>query len=348
VKPDQENTTEPLIAICMASFNPDIPRFRRQIESLIAQTHRNWICIISDDGTDVELLQEMKAIIAGDDRLHLFAWPERVGFYRNFERGLELTSVEAHYIALADQDDVWRPQKLQLSLETFDDGAFLVYCDLRIVKENGDLISPTFWKNRKNNLTDLGAMLAINCVPGAGALFRRSLLDLILPFPEARGQMFHDHWIGLVALAAGKLRFCKEPLYDWIQHSSNVIGFIERPRRPAYRVVLELTRKLCRREGREEARSIYHDHSSKIAMMARTLDARAGAKLSDAKRRQLKLASGLGRSFRSVGWLIGKSALDWRKVGVMNNTGYYIAFGALWRRLSLMKSRQAGRRWATD
>ena len=38
-----------LIAVCMATFDPDIDLFRAQIESLRAQTDTDWTCLISDD-----------------------------------------------------------------------------------------------------------------------------------------------------------------------------------------------------------------------------------------------------------------------------------------------------------
>src|SRR5262245_43962531 len=281
---------EPLIAICMASYNPDLPRFERQIDSLVAQSHSNWICIISDDGSDAEKIREMKRIIARDDRLYLFEWPERVGFYRNFERGLELSPPEAEFIALADQDDFWRPQKLRASLALFDPETQLVYSDMRIVSDAGELISSSFWKNRRNNSTDLGALLVINTVPGAGAVFRKSMLTFILPFPEPSGAAFHDHWIAIASLSAGKLKFCEEPLYDWIQHSSNVIGYIESPRRPAAQVIFELGKKLFHRQGREEARAVYEQHVLRIVRFARTAETRVGARAARVHR-QLKLAS---------------------------------------------------------
>jgi hypothetical protein len=44
------------IAICMATFEPDIELFRAQVESLRAQTDTNWVCVISDDGSRPEYL----------------------------------------------------------------------------------------------------------------------------------------------------------------------------------------------------------------------------------------------------------------------------------------------------
>ncbi len=39
----------PLIAICMATYNPPLDLLERQLDSIRAQTHGNWVCIISDD-----------------------------------------------------------------------------------------------------------------------------------------------------------------------------------------------------------------------------------------------------------------------------------------------------------
>ena len=47
---------EPLVAVCMATYDPPIELFRRQIDSIRAQTHRNWVCLISDDNSSPDKL----------------------------------------------------------------------------------------------------------------------------------------------------------------------------------------------------------------------------------------------------------------------------------------------------
>ena len=43
--------TRPLVAVCMATFDPPLDLFSRQIESIRSQTHDNWVCVISDDNS---------------------------------------------------------------------------------------------------------------------------------------------------------------------------------------------------------------------------------------------------------------------------------------------------------
>jgi hypothetical protein len=147
----------------------------------------------------------------------------RLGFYMNFERTLAMVPPEAVYVALADQDDFWFPDKLATLLAELDD-ATLVYSDARVIDRDGDLISDTYWVTRRHNHDSLEALLITNSVTGAAALFRRDLLGFALPFPPAQFTHFHDHWIALVALALGRIEFVDRPLYDYVQHGDATLG----------------------------------------------------------------------------------------------------------------------------
>ena len=92
------------------------------------------------------------------------------------------------------------------------EGAQLVYSVARVVARDGALIAETWWGARRNNHSDLLSLLVANAVTGAASLFRRDLLDHALPFPPAQFSHFHDHWIGLTALALGEISFVAEPL----------------------------------------------------------------------------------------------------------------------------------------
>ena len=71
---------EPLVAVCMATYEPPIELFRRQIDSIRGQTHRNWVCLISDDNSSSAKLEEMRAVLGDDPRLLLSAADTQSGF----------------------------------------------------------------------------------------------------------------------------------------------------------------------------------------------------------------------------------------------------------------------------
>jgi glycosyltransferase involved in cell wall biosynthesis len=212
-----------LIAVCMATYDPDPALFRAQVESLRAQTDRKWVCVISDDCSSPERFADITAVVGDDERFIVSRSERRLGFYRNFERALGLAPAEAELIALCDQDDRWRPEKLAV-LRAALGAAQLVYCDQRLVDPDGRVLRDTMWEGRRNNHTNLASLLIANSITGAAALFRREVAELALPFPETPSLQFHDHWIGLVALATGDVAYVDRPLYDYVQHAGAIFG----------------------------------------------------------------------------------------------------------------------------
>ena len=86
------------------------------------------------------------------------------------------------------------------------------------------MLADTYWQERRNNHDDIASLLMANSVTGAASLFPRELLDHALPFPPGQFHHFHDHWLGLTALALGEIEFVERPLYDYVQHGDAVLG----------------------------------------------------------------------------------------------------------------------------
>lgn len=223
-----ESSDGSAVAICMATYEPDAAMLEVQLESIRAQTHRNWICLISDDGSSPTARQMLERAVAGDPRFQLDFAPENAGFYANFERALAMVPPGIEYVALSDQDDRWRPEKLERLLAVIDaEAAELAFSDMRVTTRSGRVVAETYWQFRPVNYTDFGSEVLANTITGAASLFRAGLLDDVLPFPPRHGAAFHDHWIGQVAMALGRLAYVPEPLYDYVQHDEAALGFLE-------------------------------------------------------------------------------------------------------------------------
>lgn len=217
---------EGLAVICMATYNPKEDRFQRQIDSIVAQDYGNWICLISDDCSKEEDKRFMRRIVSSDPRFALIENQENRGFYHNFERCLDLVPAYATFVSLSDQDDFWYPNKLSTCIAKLQGSIQLVYCDMRIVREGGQILSNTYWVKRKNHYKneDIDLLSIANTVTGAAAVFRAQLLDKILPFPPRYGDVYHDQWIGVLAAASGGIDYVDTPLYEYMQYDANVIG----------------------------------------------------------------------------------------------------------------------------
>lgn len=212
------------ICICLATYNPNEALFKRQIDSIAKQKEQDFVCIISDDASSPEKRKFIRDYITKYPRFHLIENDQRVGFYHNFERALYNVPDECSFVALSDQDDFWYDNKLHTLVSSFEDGVNLVFCDMRIVNEQGQIINDSFWKNRKLHTHSFEKLLLANVVTGAASVFRRDMLAQILPFPQYISASFHDHWIALCSISSGKIKFINKPLQDYIQHSQNIIG----------------------------------------------------------------------------------------------------------------------------
>jgi len=276
----------PLIAICMATHEPPVDLLVRQLESIRAQTHRRWVCLISDDCSSPERFHALQSSTAGDPRFVVSRSPRRLDFYANFERALSMVPAAAEYVALADQDDFWHPDKLA-ALAARIGSAKLVYSDARVVARDGELICETYWSRRRNNHQDLLSLLVANSVTGAASLFRSDLLDDALPFPPAQFAHYHDHWLALTALALGEIAFVGRPLYDYVQHPQATLGHAAANRMPTLRERLR-ARGGDRRDRVRMWRMHYFVDVCRLLQCATILELRCGERISPAKHRVLE------------------------------------------------------------
>jgi glycosyltransferase involved in cell wall biosynthesis len=321
----------PLVAICMATHEPPMDLFRRQIESIRRQTHSNWVCVISDDCSTPARFAELKAECAADPRFIITRSPRRLGFYLNFERALSQAPSNAAYVALADQDDRWYPDKLATLLAGIGE-AQLIYSDARVIDEQGAVLSDTYWAQRRNRHDDLLSLLVANSVTGAASLMPRPLLDHILPFPPAQFAHFHDHWIGLVALSRGDIAFVKHPLYDYVQHHAATLGHAAANQMTALGDRL----RSIRSDPRERVRMWrlhYFVDVARLQQLATILLLRGGEDMSADKQRSLERFLSAEHSLRSLAGLWRRGARE--LVGRPETLGaeWMLAYAFTWRRL---------------
>jgi hypothetical protein len=291
------------IAVCMATYEPDLALFTAQLRSLRSQSDRAWVCLISDDCSSAERFAEIKALVADDPRFSISRSPRRIGFYRNFERALEMVPAAAGLVALCDQDDRWHPDKLATLRAALGD-AVLVYSDQRLVDADGRVLRDTLWEGRANNFSSLTSVLVANTITGASTLLRRDLLKLALPFPDTPGFQFHDAWLAVLALACGEVAYVDRPLYDYVQHAGAVFGDVTHGSSPAGAGGLRASvgELLAAGSATRWRAAYFHGYLGRRAQAQAALS-RCGPALSAGKRRALERFVALDGSPAGLVWL---------------------------------------------
>lgn len=229
--------SEPLVSIAMATCN-GARYLRQQLDTLYQQTWRNLEVVVSDDAsTDgtAEILAEYEA----SRGLRYSVNASRLGLVQNFARAISLCHGEL--IALSDQDDLWKPHKIETLAGNLG-GFTLIYCSpLEVLTESGRVILDT----RTRQVTDFTrqhgtgsptrSLLAENWVVSHTLLFRRELVRHALPIPPH--QPFHDGWLALVASTLGGIRYLDENLQTYRQHAESFTHIGPFPRRGARRAL---------------------------------------------------------------------------------------------------------------
>jgi len=199
-------------SVCMAVHNGEL-FLREQIESILPQLKSDDELIISDDASADSTIEIINSY--HDSRICLLP-PLRFGKpSKNFEYALGHCKNEV--IFLADQDDIWHPQKMKI-MENELALCDLLVCDCRIIDENGNVLNESFFEqNRSKN--GLLKNLMKNSFVGCCMAFHRKILEKILPFPLTISM--HDQWIGLIAQRYFKVKFIPQSLVDHRRHLNN-------------------------------------------------------------------------------------------------------------------------------
>jgi glycosyltransferase involved in cell wall biosynthesis len=217
------------VTIALATYNGQ--EFLREfLESLSTIRPAPHELVVSDDGSSDGTL----AIL--EEYAHVAAFPVRIlrasghqGLVGNFSRAIAGSSGD--WIALADQDDVWRKDKLRRLVEAVErPGVMAAFSNADLVGRELEPLGYTVWQQvglsegwRKQFDRDRPWKVLFRepVVTGATLMFRRELLPAIMPIPDS---WVHDGWISQIAASQGKIIAVPESLVLYRQHSGNLIG----------------------------------------------------------------------------------------------------------------------------
>ena len=198
-----------MIDVLLSTYG-NCPWLKEFEDSLQKQTYTCWRLVTRDD-----------------TQTHL-------GAMRSFERLFEQAS-DSDYIAFADQDDVWLPNKLQIQMDAMQraeakwgkDCPIVVHTDLRVVDEQLNTIAPSSWDYSfiVPELIDneLRYLAVGNSVTGCAMLCNQAARKVSLPFGEHA--IMHDAEISMrVLMAGGHIVPISQQTVLYRQHGANEVG----------------------------------------------------------------------------------------------------------------------------
>jgi glycosyltransferase involved in cell wall biosynthesis len=230
------------ISVALCTYNGE-RYLAEQLASIAAQTRPPAELVVTDDASSDATLSILESFAAtAPFAVRLYRHADNRGSTQSFEE--TIAACAAPLIALCDQDDVWRPQKLEhlaTALEC-DAAAGYAFSDAAVVdamlRPMGVQMWDTVgladgaWQDFRGT-RQFEMLLERTRVTGATMMIRADYLALCRPFPQG---VVHDRWLATMLSGVGAFGVAiNETLVDYRQHAAQQIG-IARRRRGSLRV----------------------------------------------------------------------------------------------------------------
>lgn len=271
------------ISIAMCTYN-GAEFLPAQLQSIITQSRPPDEIVICDDGST----DDTRAVVerfAGESSIPitLHINDRNLGSVKNFERAITLCTGDV--IALSDQDDVWRSDKLHLfeSVLNKSPSAGIIFSDAEIVDEHLNPLNRRMWDEvgfdaHRRKLVRTGRALEVLIhgwtVTGATMAFRTNFVKLSLPIPDEIA-MIHDGWIALTIAAVADVVAVDETLIKYRQHAQQQIGAPARKETaPELRGMQAIETAFRRRNSSADLHKILETLEARLLSQANDFDTR--------------------------------------------------------------------------
>ncbi len=214
------------ISVVLASYNGE-KYISNQLDSILSSISKvpslNYEIIVSDDGSIDDTRNIVNRYIVGGYPIKLVNGP-REGIIANFENGMRRS--HGDIVFFADQDDVWKPEKVSTVLNVFKNDPTLTCVVHNVEIVDGDLrdTGQSFFEIR-NSKKGFIPNLIKNRFMGSAMAIKHGLLGKVLPIPTSIPM--HDQWIGLINELYGKTIFINDILGLYRRHGNNASSYEE-------------------------------------------------------------------------------------------------------------------------
>jgi glycosyltransferase involved in cell wall biosynthesis len=209
---------QPLISIALCTYN-GAKYLQEQLMSIINQTYKNIEIVVVDDCSTDNTVDLVKSLEKTFPQIKLYQNEKNLGFNKNFEKAIELTTGD--YIAISDQDDIWELNKLEFLFNHIGDNWLIFSNSVFIDEQNNDLGKTLLQSSFKLGERDFRSLLFYNFVTGHTTLFARTFILYIFPIPSSG---YYDWWMGFIALYHKKIAYLNKNLTRHRIHGSSVMN----------------------------------------------------------------------------------------------------------------------------
>lgn len=217
------------ISIVLATHN-GAQYLAEQLDSLARQRRPPFELIVSDDDSSDATLQIVGEFAkSANFPVKLKANKPALGFRDNFIAAAQIATGD--WIAFCDQDDIWRPEKLErIAAFTEDPRVTMIVHQAALIDPAGANVgafNQGIAETRRQKPLHYGLW---DTFFGFSIVVRREVLEWVAPterfvdFIDPRHRIAHDRWAFFLAQTLGETVEIAEQLVDYRQHAANLFG----------------------------------------------------------------------------------------------------------------------------
>ncbi len=220
----------------MCTYNGE-KHIQEQLDSIANNSMNDWRLFVYDDcSTDntVEIIQR-HACNHPENEISIVRNKTNIGAIYNFLYASQVIGAnmkDDDYIMFCDQDDIWKPDKIEKSYESMKelekshgiDIPLLVSTDVSLIDENKHLIANSYAKRNRFDVAhaDLAYHVMENHVQGCTIMFNKELANCVKELPKH--VTMHDTWMATVAYALGHVQYLNIQTMSYRDYSNSVTG----------------------------------------------------------------------------------------------------------------------------
>lgn len=214
------------VLVLMSTYNGE-KYIRNQIDSILCQKGDIEIFLrIRDDGSRDKTIDIVNSYMSRNENITLIKGLN-IGYVNSFFELLKTCDSDYDYIALSDQDDVWKQDKISCAIEMInkhENGKPVLYASTSYLvddnlKKNGETQKLKKELNLYNTLIQ-------NIMPGHTLVMNIELVMIINNHQFDYSKIYvHDSWICNIAILFGSVVFDNTSHTLYRQHSGNQLGY---------------------------------------------------------------------------------------------------------------------------
>ncbi len=214
-------TMNPTVNILLSTYNGE-KFLSQQLDSLLAQSYPNLLIHIRDDGSSDSTMQLLESYRKVHSNI-LVTRGENLGAAKSFFHLLLHADNTCDYFAYCDQDDVWKPDKIERAVEFHQrlnaSCPALYFSEFEIVDEHLRRIG----SSKPTRHYDFKTALLQNIPFGCTQVWNKAAQNFLSRYPPAFFYM-HDWWNFLVISGIGKILYDPSETLYYRLHGKNVFG----------------------------------------------------------------------------------------------------------------------------